>query len=70
MNVAEGARRMRRAGQGIVLIKLAALVLLSTLPVSGNVPIPGIAEVAVLALLGAAVWPAAWIIDGCENTTA
>jgi hypothetical protein len=67
MNVAEGAKRMRRAGQWMILIPLIALALLWGLAMSGAPPMLELAQMnlplSVLSL-GAALWLAGWIVEG------
>jgi 4-amino-4-deoxy-L-arabinose transferase-like glycosyltransferase len=64
MRVAEGARRMTRAGQWTFLIGITAFLSLFAISMMGNSPAPGLGESAQLALLGIALWVAAWIIEG------
>jgi hypothetical protein len=69
MNVSEGVRRMRRAGQWIFLLAVTALVLLYAVAMIGNHELPGFGALAQIALAGGALWLAAWIVEGFSQNT-
>jgi hypothetical protein len=69
MNVSEGTRRMRRAGQWILLLAMTALILWYAVAVILKSGLPGYGNLAQMALVGAALWLAAWIVEGFSQNT-
>jgi hypothetical protein len=69
MNAREGARRMRLAGQWIFLLAVTALILLYAMCMVLKSPLPGFGNLAAIAMTGAALWVAAWIVEGFSQNT-
>jgi hypothetical protein len=71
MNVAEGARRMRRAGQWLVIVPLAVLALLICVAAVWALIRPdlrspfGLVPIFIpLVIPGGVLWLAGWIVEG------
>jgi hypothetical protein len=69
MNVYEGAKRMRRAGQWMIVISLAELTLLAFAGLYGAHFDPGLGGPLLLFFFvfvtsGALLWLAGWIVEG------
>ena len=69
MNIAEGARRIRRAGQWIFLLAVTAMFLWYGAAWFLKVTLPGLGELAQIALFGVALWVFAWIVEGFAEKT-
>ncbi len=75
MNVQEGARRMKRAGQWLIMVPLTAVLVLWGIGLvvavlrHGSTPLGGGAIIFLLAFIylaipGGALWLAGWIVEG------
>jgi hypothetical protein len=66
MNIAEGSRRMRRAGQWSVILSVGASALSMGLAMPFNLlqPLHLFVLFLPIALVGTALWLAGWILEG------